>query len=145
MWLAAIAVAVPYVFALSQGTKVVADALLVLIAVGVLVAAALTALGVLVSTLAPSNRMSLAAAVVVLLVLAAPSQLPAVSAQGPIGWILLRANPVSAGLHLASKVLVAGDDWSAHWTLLFAPLIAAVLLTAVAVVASRRIAVGAAQ
>lgn len=145
MWLAGILIAAPYVFSLAQGTRVVGDAMLILIVVGVLVAASLTALGMLVSALAPSNRVSLAAAVVILLVLAAPSQLPAVSTQGPVGWLLLRANPVSAGLHLASKVLVAGDNWSAHWTLLLAPLAAAVVLTVAAVSVSRSIKVGAAE
>lgn len=145
MWLAAIAITTPYIFALAQGTRVVADALLILIVVGALVAAALTALGIVVSTLAASNRASLATAVVVLLALAAPSQLPAVSAQGPLGWILLRGNPVSAGLHLASKVLVAGDNWSAHWTLLLAPAIAAVVLTAAAILSASRIKIGASE
>ena len=142
MWLAAILIAVPYVFALAQGTKVVADAVLILLAVGGLVAIALTALGVMVSALAPTNRVSLAAGIGVLLVLAAPSQLPAVSTSGPIGWLLLRANPVSAGLHLASKVLVAGENWSAHWTLLLAPLVAAIVLSIAAVFVARRITVG---
>jgi ABC-2 type transport system permease protein len=145
MWLAAIAIAVPYVFALAQGTKVVADALIILVAVGALVAIALTALGVIVSALAPSNRVSLASAIVILLVLAAPSRLPAVSTDGPVGWLLVRANPVSAGLHLASKVLVAGENWTTYWSLLLSPLIAAVVLTGLAVTVSRRITIGAAE
>lgn len=143
MWLASIVVAVPYVFALAQGTKVVGDAVVILVVVGALVAIALTALGVMVSALAPSNRASLASAVVVLLVMAAPSQLPAVSTSGPVGWLLLRANPVSAGLHLASKVLVAGESWSTHWTLLLAPLVAAAALSVAALFVARRIKIGA--
>lgn len=145
MWLAGVLVAVPYVFALAQGTKVAADAVVVLIVVGALVAASLTALGLAVSAVSSSNRVSLAAAVVVLLALAAPSQLPAVTAQGPVGWLLVRANPVSSGLHLAGRVLVNQESWSNQWTLLLAPLVAAVALTGLAVAASRRVRVGGAS
>ena len=98
MWISTLAVAVPYVFVMARGPDVALDAVMVLLVSGSLVAAALTGLGLAISSFAMSNRMSLAASLSVMLLLAAPSQLPAVKASGALGTILVQANPVSAGL-----------------------------------------------
>ncbi len=145
MWFAALVVALPYVFVLASGPGVAADALAVLILVGSLVSVALAALGLAVSAISKSNRVSLAASIGVLLVLAAPSQLPAVTANGVLGSILIRANPVSAGLKLASEVLISQKSWASQWTLLISPAIAAVVLTLVAIAMSRRVELGGAR
>lgn len=142
MWAAALAVAVPYVLVMARGPGVVGDALLVLLVSGSLVAAALTGLGLAISSLAMSNRMSLAAAVSVLLLLAAPSQLPAVKANGALGTMLIRANPVSAGLRLADRVLVKQQAWVDNWAYLVSPVAAAVVFTVVAIVLSHRLELG---
>ena len=142
MWIAALLVAVPYTVALGKGPGVTVDALTVLLLVGSLVSIALTALGLAVSALSMSNRTSLAVAVGLLLVLAAPSQLPAVTADGLIGSILIRSNPVSAGLKLASEVLIAQNSWASQWTLIVAPAIAAILLTALAIRRSKHLELG---
>ena len=145
MWIAALLVAVPYTVALAEGPGVTVDALSVLLIVGSLVSIALTALALAVSALSMSNRTSLAVAVGLLLVLAAPSQLPAVTADGLIGSILIRSNPVSAGLKLASEVLIAQNSWASQWTLIVAPAIAAVLLTALAIRRAKRLELGGAR
>ncbi|MEL7157261.1 MAG: ABC transporter permease subunit, partial [Actinomycetota bacterium] len=142
MWIAALVVALPYVVQMATGPGVMTDALLVLGITGSLVASAVTALGLAVSSITRSNRVSLAASIGVLLLLAAPSQLPAITAKGFLGSILIRANPVSAGLHLASEVLVSQKSWASQWTLLISPLIAAVILTLIAIRLSRRIELG---
>lgn len=142
MWLAGTIVALPYVAAMARGPAITADAVLVLVTVGPLVGAALTALGMAFSAVAMSNRVSLAGAIVTLLVLAAPSQLPAISSQGSLATALVTINPVSAGLKLASNVLVAQQAWSSQWSYLISPLVAAVVLTVVAVRMSTRVRLG---
>ena len=125
MWAAALLVALPFVAVMADGPGVAFDAVAVLIVSGTLVAAALTALGLAVSSVALSNRVSLAASVALLLLLAAPSQLPAVKASGALGSVLIKANPVSAGLQLATNVLVKQQAWSAQWDYLISPIVAA--------------------
>lgn len=141
-WIACLVVAVPLVVVLADGLGIAAEALVVLLVVGGLVAAALTALGLAVSAVAMSNRMSLAASVALLLALAAPSQLPAIKAKGALGSVLIKANPVSAGLRLANDVLVNQASWSTNWTYVISPVVAAVALTIVAVALSSRVELG---
>ncbi len=142
MWVAAVIVAVPYVLSLANGPDVTTDALLTLLIAGSLVAAALTALGMAISSIAFSNRVSLAAAIGTLLVLAAPAQLPGITTKGVVGSILIRANPVSAGMKLANEVLVNQKSWGSQWTLLVSPAVAAVLLTVLAIAMSSRLELG---
>ena len=142
MWVAAIVVSLPFVAVLARGPGVAFDAVIVLVVAGSLVAAALTAFGLAISSLAMSNRVSLASAISIMLLLAAPSRLPGVTANGVLGSILIKLNPVSAGLKLANDVLVGQQGWSNHWTLLISPAVAAVLSTVVAIQLSRRIELG---
>lgn len=145
MWVASLLVALPFVAVMADGPGVAADAVAVLVVAGALVAAALTALGLAISAVAFSNRVSLAASVAALLLLAAPSQLPAVKANGALGSVLIKANPVSAGLELAGNVLVKQQAWSAQSAYLVSPVIAALVLTTTAVALSSRLELGGAQ
>lgn len=145
MWVAALVVALPFVAVMANGPGVAFDAVAVLAVSGTLVAAALTALGLAVSSVAMSNRVSLAASVAILLLLAAPSQLPAVKANGALGAILIKANPVSAGLQLASNVLVKQQPWTDQWAFLVSPVAAAVVLTVLAIGLSNRLELGGAR
>ena len=142
MWVASILVALPFVAVLADGPGVATDAVLILVFAGALVAAALTALGLAVSAVAMSNRVSLAASVALLLLLAAPSQLPAVKADGTLGSVLIKANPVSAGMQLAKNVLNNQQPWSDQTSLLISPIVAAIVLTIVAIVLSSRLELG---
>ncbi len=142
MWLAALLVALPFVTVMARGLDVASDAVTVLVAAGTLVAASLTALGLAVSSLSRSNRASLAGSVAVLLMLVAPSQLPAVKANGTLGLVLIKANPVSSGLQLSSNVLVKQQAWSEQLTFLISPIVAAVALTVVAIATSDRLELG---
>lgn len=145
MWVASLLVALPFVAKMADGPGVVTDATTVLLAAGSLVAAALAALGLAISAVSLSNRVSLAAAVAALLLLAAPSQLPAVKANGALGSVLIKANPVSAGLTLADNVLVKQQPWSDQTAYLFSPIIAAVVLTTLAIALSARLELGGAR
>lgn len=55
---------------------------------------------------------------------------------------MILANPVSAGLTLAGRVVVDQDTWASQWKLLIAPAVASVVLTAIAVVSSRKVGLG---
>lgn len=142
MWIAAFAVALPFVAVMASGPGIAFDAVAALIAAGTLVAMALTALGLAVSSLAMSNRVSLAASVALLLLLAAPSQLPAIKANGALGSVLIKANPVSAGLKVANNVLVSQQSWTDQWSLLVSPIVFAVALTILAIGLSSRLELG---
>lgn len=145
MWMAGITVALPYVIAMARGPGVAADAMFVLVVAGSLVGVSLTAVGMAISAIAMSNRVSLAAAVGLLLVFAAPSQLPAVTANGVLGSFLIAANPVSAGLKLAGLVLIDQESLASHWTLLISPAVAAIVLSFVAIRLSSRVRLGGAR
>lgn len=142
VWVVAFVIALPYVIVMARGPEVVADAVLLVAVVGSLVAAALTALGLAVSAISMSNRVSLAASVALLVVLAAPSQLPAITANSTAGKILITANPVSAGLRITDRVLINQKSWASQWTLLVSPAVAAVVLTVIAIRMSRRLELG---
>ena len=142
MWVASLLVALPFVASLADGPGVALDAVAVLLVAGGLVAAALTALGLAISSMAVSNRVSLAASFATLLLLAAPSQLPAVKATGRLGSLFIEANPVSAGLRMADNVLVKQQAWASQLPYLVSPVVAAVLLTAIAISRSSRLELG---
>ena len=142
MWAASLLVALPFVLVMARGPGVAFDASVVLLLAGSLVAAAVTALGLAISSIAMSNRVSLAAAVAAMLLLAAPSQLPAVTAKGLLGSILIRLNPVSAGLKFSNELVVNQKSWSSQWTMLASPFVATVVFSIVAILLSRRIELG---
>lgn len=142
IWVAGLVIALPFVVVLARGPGIAADAVLALLLIGSLVAAALAALGLVVSTLAMSNRVSLAMSVGLLGILAAPSQLPAVKANAAASTLLIEANPVSAGLTAAGNVVVDRQAWADQASLLVSPVVGALLLTLVAIALSRRIRLG---
>jgi ABC-2 type transport system permease protein len=142
MWVASLAVALPFVLVMADGPGVVVDAVLVLVVAGGLVAAALTALGLAISAQVMSNRVSLAASIAILLLLAAPSQLPAIVQSTTLGPVLVKANPVSAAITLADNIVVKQQTWADQWPYLVSPAVAAVLLTALAIAMSHRLELG---
>jgi ABC-2 type transport system permease protein len=137
-WLAAFALAIPYLWVLARGVGATADAVVVGVLVGTLIAVALTGLGTVVSALARSNRLSLSVCLLVLLALFAPTQFPTGAKQGWFGELLQRVNPITAGNHYIANVLVDGHGWSRDATWLLSPLAAAVLFAVLAVAVAPR-------
>lgn len=137
LWLAAMIVTAPYVWFLGHGVGVVGKALAVGVGVGTLLAIALAGFGVLVSTFASSNRISLAATLFALLALYAPTQLPTGAQSGWFSELLLRVNPVSAAEHYIGKIVIDGHAWTQDASWLLSPFTAALLFTAAAMAASR--------
>jgi ABC-2 type transport system permease protein len=140
LWPAAFLVALPYVWFLGRGVGAVGDAVVVGLLVGTLVACELGALGLLLSLVAGSSRTSLGLSVFVLLALFVPTQLSAGAQQGWAGDLMLRANPLTAGVHYVGRVLVDGHSLGRDTDLLVAPAVAVVLLAAVVLAVSGRLA-----
>jgi ABC-2 type transport system permease protein len=138
LWFAVFVVSIPYVWVLGRGVSLVAEALLVGALVGTLLAAALAAIGLLISAASGSNRASLSVSLFLLLALFAPTQLPG----GPKGWfgeVLLRVNPVTSALHYIGAVLVNGHGWTRDLSYLASPLLAVVIAGGALVLAGSRI------
>jgi ABC-2 type transport system permease protein len=138
LWLATCAAAVPYVWVLGRGTAVVGTALTLGLLVGTLLAVALGALGLLVSTLAGSNRASLAISLFGLLALFVPTQLPT-GLQGGFAETLRRADPIAAGLHYLTTVVVNGHGWTQDLSYLASPSLLAALAGGVLLAAGGRL------
>ncbi|WP_433003637.1 ABC transporter permease [Kribbella sp. CA-294648] len=139
LWLAAFVVAVPYVWYLGRGVGVVRTALLNGFLVGSLLSLAMIGLGLLISTFAESNRVSLSVSVFALLALFAPTQLPSSAQRGWFGDLLLRGDPFTAGLRYLGRTIINTRTFAqeGHW--LVGPAIAAALTLALALVVSRRL------
>jgi ABC-2 type transport system permease protein len=131
-------VSVPYVWVLGRGVRIVGPALLSGFLVGTLLAVGLAALGVLISALANTNRLSLAVSLLLLLTLFAPTQLPALP-QSWFGDVLLRLNPVAAGLRYLTGLLVTGHGWARDLSYLIAPVLTVVLAGGALILAGPRI------
>jgi ABC-2 type transport system permease protein len=138
LWVVAMAIAVPYVWFLGRDVGAAGEAIVTGLVAGTLLAVALTAFGIVISTLARSNRISLSVSLFVLLALFAPTQLPTGAQQGWAGELLLRVNPVTATLHYIGKVVVDQHAWTRDLSWLVSPLVGAVVLTALAVVVAPR-------
>jgi ABC-2 type transport system permease protein len=138
LWLGAFLVSVPYIWVLGRGVLLVPEALLLGLLVGTLLTFGLAALGLLVSSVANSNRVSVSVSLLLLLALFAPTQLPAVP-QGWFGTLLGRLDPVAAAMHYVSGVLVAGHRWTTDLSWLISPVVLAVAAGGLVIGAGPRI------
>jgi ABC-2 type transport system permease protein len=126
-WFAAFLVSVPYVWVLAHGVHMTAPALGFGLGVGTLLAVGLVAVGLLISAVSSSNKLSLAVSLLVLLALFAPTQLPRLP-QGWAGDLLRHANPVAAGLQYLQAIVVNGHGWATDVSYLVSPLLTVVLV-----------------
>lgn len=127
VWFATFVVSVPYIWVLGRGVSVVGQALLLSLVVGTVLAVGLAALGLLVSGLSASNKVSIAVSFFILLALFAPTQLPGGLPKGWFGDVLGRLNPVGSGLHYPTAILVNGHEWTRDLNYLIAPGVLVVL------------------
>jgi ABC-2 type transport system permease protein len=131
MWISCYVVLVPYLLVLGRGLSMVRTSIGLGLTVGTMLAVGLAALGLLISSLSNTNRVSLAGSLFLLLALFVPSQLPT----GPNpGWffdvVLVRANPVASSLHYLSQVLVQGHAWTQDVDYLVGPAVVTVVAVA---------------
>ncbi|MER7251331.1 ABC transporter permease subunit [Kribbella sp. NPDC000426] len=138
IWLACLIVALPYLWVLGRGVSGAGQAAVLTLVVGTLVAVGLGGLGMIFSAWSNSNRTSLASGLLLLLVLFAPTQLPALPKTG-FGQVLTRINPIGSALHYISQVLVARRGWTQDLGYLISPLVIAVAAVGVILVAAPRL------
>jgi ABC-2 type transport system permease protein len=139
LWAGCLVVLMPYVWVLGRGLSITTTGLALSASVGTLLSIGLAAMGICVSALANSNRVSLAASLFLLLGLYVPTQLPTGPSQGWFFDLLQRIDPVAASLHYLSETLVAGHVWTRDLEFLVAPSILAIALVVVLVVAATRL------
>jgi ABC-2 type transport system permease protein len=139
LWAAAWAASLPYIWYLGRGVGVVLVSVASGLVVGSLLALFLAGLGLLASTVAQSNRLSLSVSLLVLIALYAPTQMPTAAQQGWLGELLLRADPFTAGLHYLGAVIIdgRGPGQEAGW--LVGPVVAAAVAPAAALAAAGRL------
>jgi len=138
LWLAAFGLSIPYFWWIGRDVGTFGKALVGSFVVGTLLALALTGIGLLVSTLSGSNGLSLALSFLVLLALAAPSQMPAESTRGWAGELVLRLDPFPAGLTYLERLIINAHTLVQDVSLLLFPLILAVALPMVALALAGR-------
>ncbi|MFG1820297.1 ABC transporter permease [Kribbella sp. NPDC049174] len=138
MWLACLVVTLPYLWVLGRGVAGAVPAALLALTVGTLVATGLGGVGLLISAGTNSNKTSLACGLLVLLVLFAPTQLPALPKTG-IGEVITRANPIGSALHYISQILVSRRGWTHDLSYLASPVLVALVVTGVLIVAGPRL------
>jgi len=138
LWFACLVVALPYLWVLGRGVAVAGQAALLALSVGTLIAVGLGGLGLLISTFTNSNKTSLAFGLLLLLVLFAPTQIPALPKTG-IGDAVVRVNPIGSGLHYISQILVSHRHWTSDLSYLASPVIVAVVVCGALIVAGPRI------
>jgi ABC-2 type transport system permease protein len=139
LWLGAFAVALPYVWWIGRDVGTFGTAAVGGLVVGTLLAVALVGLGLLVSTFAQSNGMSLAVSLFALLALVAPSQMPAEATRGWAGETLQRLDPFAAGLTYLERLVLNAHSLTQDLSLLVSPVLAAVLFPAVALLLAKRL------
>ena len=138
LWLAAFAITIPYVWFLARGVGVLGDALAAGIATGTLLAVFLASLGMLISIVSSTNRVSLSVALLALLALFAPTQLPTGATGGWAGEALQRINPMTAGEHFVGRIVIDRHGWGEEAAWLASPVAGALLFVALALFAGAR-------
>ncbi|MET9272070.1 ABC transporter permease subunit [Kribbella sp. NPDC003557] len=138
LWFGCLIVAVPYLWALGHGVAVTRQAVVLALGVGTTVAAGLGCLGLLISAVAGSNKTSLATSLLLLFVLFAPTQVPALPKTG-FGEALVRINPIGSALHYISTVLVSRQSWTHDLSYLAAPVVLAAVAGSVLIAAAPRL------
>jgi ABC-2 type transport system permease protein len=138
LWFVALIVAIPYVWFLGDEVGAVGDAVGTGLLVGTLLAVSLTSFGLIVSSIAGSNRLSLSVSLFVLLALFAPTQLPSGAEKAWAGELLMRANPFTAGEHYIVKVVIDQHAWTRDASWLLSPIAAAAVLATIAILIAPR-------
>jgi len=138
LWFAIYVVTLPYLWVLGHGVSVVGEALLLGLLAGTLLAVGVAALGLLISAVSSSNRVSVSVSLFLLLALFAPTQIPAMP-QGWFGDVIDRVNPVGAALHYIADVLVNGRGWTGDLSYLASPAILAVVAGGALLAAGSRV------
>jgi ABC-2 type transport system permease protein len=120
-WPAAFAVALPYMWVLSQGDEVFGQAVVWGFLLGTILAPAFTALGMFVSFWCNANKTSLAVSLGLYVLFLLPTQLPGRAQIGPAGRFLQWVNPMQAPNFFLANFLVNNRTLPELWTWFITP------------------------
>lgn len=127
LWLGMLPLAVPYVAVVASGTDVILRSLIMLLIPGTMLVVLCAGLGVFISSLSPTNMTSFAIAFGILLLLAAPTQLPGAVQDLPVVRWFVVMNPVTAVTSYQSAI-IDGDRWTSGLSTLLSPIITLALV-----------------
>jgi ABC-2 type transport system permease protein len=127
-WPAALIIAIPYLFLLSQGDEILLPAIFWGALLGSVLAPAYVGLGMLVSFWSGSNKISYFVSLGIYILFLVPAQLPGRAQTGAAGQFLQWVNPVAATNQFLSKHLVNYRTVAEFWTWLTSPLVFLVLV-----------------
>ena len=139
LWFAAYVVSIPYLWLLARDVGILSRALALGLLVGTLVALGLGCIGLLISAVSSSNKISLALSLFLLVILFAPTQLPSGL---PAGWffdVIERLNPVASALAYISGQLIHGQPLTEDLSFLVSPVLAVVLAGGALMIAGPRL------
>jgi ABC-2 type transport system permease protein len=128
IWAAMGVIAIPYILLVTDDTGVVASSLVSFALLGTVVVLLSVGIGLVVSAFSPTNSVSMALSVVIVLLLIAPTQLPpSVTGLKAVDWFT-KIDPITAAINYQSAIVLDGEAWTAHLNLLVSPLIALFLI-----------------
>ncbi len=122
-WPVTLAITIPFMLLLSQGSGVLGTAIVWGAVVGVLLIPAFTAIGMIVSLLCNSNKTSFFIGLGIFLVFILMGQVLGTTKTGLWGQLLLWLNPIPAGFDFLSKLIVDHNTLAQLWTSLESPLV----------------------
>lgn len=129
LWLGMVPIAIPYIFLVAKSTGIAPQAIMLLILLGSLLVMLCAAIGILISSFAPSNLVSFSVSFVTILLLAAPNQLPAsVKELAMVNWFIV-FNPITAIAKYQAGIL-DGTPWNQELGLLISPILLLILIAA---------------
>lgn len=140
LWFVAYVLALPYLWWIGRDVGTFGTAAAGAFVTGSLLALIMTGLGLVVSTFAQSNGLSLALSFFVLLGLYAPSQLPAEASRGWAGELLLALDPFTAGLTYLERLVINAHSLTQDASQLIGPAVLAAAMPALALVLAGRLA-----
>lgn len=120
-WPAALLIAIPYLFVVSQGDEVIGPAILWGAITGSMLMPAYLGLGMLVSYFSSTNKVSYFVSLGLYILFLVPAQLPGRAQTGAAGQFLQWVNPLAAVNHFLSKHLVNYRTLAEFWTWLISP------------------------
>lgn len=121
-WASVFLVSIPYLWILGSGLGMRARGVVVSLLAGIVLSVLLVIWGSLFSLRSSSSTSSVGAAVIIVLVLAVPGQIPGAVFRGPLGTAVKAIDPVTAALEFVDRVLVAEVSFGEAFPWLISPL-----------------------
>ncbi len=127
-WPVSLAITIPFMLLLSQGSGVLGSAVLWGLVVGTLLIPAFTAIGIMVSIGCNSNKTSFFIGLGIFLVFILMGQVLGTTKIGLWGELLLWVNPIPAGFDFLSNLIANQGTFAEFWTSLESPFVFAVVV-----------------